>query len=293
MKSGFVSIVGRPNAGKSTLINSIVKEKIAIISNKPQTTRNLIQGIYNEEDTQIIFVDTPGIHKPVNKLGQKLNNSAYYSMTDVDIVLYLVDASVNYGSGDAFIIDVLKNFTKPVFLVLNKIDLLTNDKILLKINEYKDLYNFAEIVPISAEKSDNINKLIEVLKSYLPENVKFFPDGEITSSSLEFRISEIVREKVFQLTDEEIPYSVTCDVTHYEEKEKIIKMDVDIIIDRESLKKIIIGKKGSKLKEIGIRSRSELETLFGKQVYLELYVRTLKKWRDKEKYLETLGFNEK
>ena len=190
MKSGFVSLIGRPNTGKSTLLNQIIKEKVAIISPKPQTTRNLVEGIYNEEDTQIIFVDTPGIHKPVDKLGVALNSQAYYSINDVDILLLVVDASVPYGKGDQFIIDKLSGVKKPVFLILNKIDKLSDEEILKKIDEYKNLYEFAEIIPVSALKNDNIDRLIKVLKEYLPDNVKYFIDGETTTAEMEFRFCD-------------------------------------------------------------------------------------------------------
>src|SRR5574344_182151 len=189
MKSGFVSIIGRPNTGKSTLLNSIVGEKIAIISEKPQTTRNLIQGIYNEEDCQIVFVDTPGIHKPIDKMGHALNSQAYYSIDDVDVLLFIVDASVSYGKGDQFVIDKLDSINKPVFLILNKIDKLSDNEILIKINEYKDLYEFTEIIPISAMKKDNIDRLIKILKEYLPDNVKYFMNDEKTTSEIDFRLS--------------------------------------------------------------------------------------------------------
>ena len=292
MKSGFVSIIGRPNVGKSTLLNTIIGEKIAITSDKPQTTRNLIQGIYNDAETQIVFVDTPGIHKPINKLGNKMNAQSYYSMDDVDVLLLVMDASSELGSGDKFVLDKISYTLKPVILVLNKIDKLTNDELLLKITEYKDIYDFADIVPISALKKDNVNRLIDVIKKYLTENVKYFMDDEITSASDEFRICEAVRESILNLTNDEVPYSVTCVINNIEKGKDIINVYIDIIVDRENLKKIIIGKKGVKLKEIGIKSRGEIEKILGKQVYLELYVKTLKKWRDKEKYLTDLGFNE-
>ena len=292
MKSGFVSIIGRPNVGKSTLLNTIVGEKIAITSDKPQTTRNLIQGIYNDAETQIVFVDTPGIHKPINKLGNKMNSQSYYSMDDVDVILLVMDASSELGSGDKFVIDKLSYTLKPVILALNKIDKLTNDELLIKITKYKDIYDFTDIVPISALKKDNVNRLVEVIKKYLTDNVKYFMDDEITSSSDEFRICEAVRESILNLTSDEVPYSVTCVLNNIEKGKDIINIYVDIIVDRDNLKKIIIGKKGVKLKEIGIKARSEIEKILGKQVYLELYVKTLKKWRDKEKYLNELGFNE-
>lgn len=293
MRSGFVSIIGRPNVGKSTLINSIVKEKVAITSDKPSTTRNLIQGIYTTDEVQIVFVDTPGIHKPVHKLGNKLNAQAYYSANDVDVLLLVMDATEKLGKGDAFVLDRLIGIDKPVILVLNKIDKLTNEQILKKINEVKDLYSFSEIVPVSAIKSDNIERLIEVVSKYLTDTVKYFPDNDKTSSSLEFRLSEIVREKILELTEDEIPHSVTCVFNDMTEDDKNINIYIDIIVDRDSVKKIIIGKKGLMLKNIGMKARVEMENLLKKSVYLELYVKTLKKWRDKEKYLNELGFDER
>lgn len=290
MKSGFVSIIGRPNTGKSTLLNSIIKEKVAIISSKPQTTRNLVQGIYNEEDTQIVFVDTPGIHKPIDKLGVALNDQAYYSINDVDILLLVVDASTPYGKGDQFIIDKLQNIDKPVFLILNKIDKLSDNDILLKINEYKDLYEFSEIIPVSALKSDNINRLIKVLKEYLPDSVKYFMDGETTTSELDFRLSELVREKIFIHTNDEVPHSISCKLIGYEEDKNIVKVFIDIIVDRDSLKKIIVGSNGQMIKTIGYEARLDMEELLKKKVYLELYCKTIKKWREKEKYIKDLGY---
>ena len=290
MKSGFVSLIGRPNTGKSTLLNTILKEKVAIISNKPQTTRNLVQGIYNEDDTQIVFVDTPGIHKPIDKLGTALNAQAYYSINDVDVLLLVVDASVPYGKGDQFIINKLENVDKPVFLILNKIDKITNDQILLKINEYKDLYEFAEIIPLSALKDDNIDRLINVLKKYLPDNVKYFMDDEKTTQELDFRLSEIVREKIFIHTNEEVPHSISCKLVGYEENSKIAKVYIDIIVDRDSLRKIIIGANGNMIKLIGREARIDMEGILGKKVYLELYCKTIKKWREKEKYIKDLGY---
>lgn len=290
MKSGFVTIIGRPNVGKSTLINSLIGEKIAIISPKPQTTRNLIQGIYNEEDTQIVFVDTPGIHKPVDKLGVALNAQAYYSINDVDVVLFMVDASVSYGKGDQFIIDKIQNLKKPVFLLLNKIDKLSEEEILQKIDEYKNLYEFAEIIPVSAIKNDNTDRLIKVLKGYLPDNVKYFLDGETTTTELDFRLSEIVREKIFIYTNEEVPHSISCKLVGYEEEDNIVRIYVDIITDRESLRKIIIGKDGNMIKTIGHEARLDMEELLKKKVYLELYCKTIKKWREKERFIKDLGY---
>lgn len=292
MKSGFVSLVGRPNVGKSTLLNSIIGTKVAITSNKPQTTRNVIQGIYNEEDTQIIFVDTPGVHKPNHKLGKYLNKQVYSNIDDVDVILMLVDGSQELGSGDKYIIEKLKEKNIPVILVINKIDKLTHDEILLKIAEYKDLYEFSEIVPLSALKNNNVDELIKTIKNYLKDEIKYYDDNQITNKPLTFTIAEIVREKVFELTHEEVPHSLTCIVENIEKDKNSYHINVAIIVDRDSLKKIIIGNRGSKIKEVGIRARKELEILLNKKIYLELYVKTIKKWRDKEKYLQEFGFND-
>ncbi len=292
MRSGFVSLVGRPNVGKSTLLNQIIGKKVAITSSKPQTTRNMIQGIYNEPDIQIVFVDTPGIHKPSHKLGSYLNRQAYYSIDDVDVILFLVDASETFGKGNQYIIDKLKETDKPVILVLNKIDRLSKDTLLEKINIYKDLYPFKEIVPVSALKNNNTDTLISVLKNYLPDSIPYYEQNQITNKPLTFTIAEIVREKVFELTDQEVPHSLTCVVEAIEKGENSYHIHVAIIVDRDSLKKIVIGSRGSKIKEIGIRSRKELEELLEKKVYLETYVKTIPKWRDKEKYLAEFGFHE-
>lgn len=292
MKSGFVSIIGRPNVGKSTLLNSIVKKRVAITSDKPQTTRNMIQGIYNDNDTQIVFVDTPGIHKPQNKLGKVLNKQAYYVINDVDIVVLVVDITEKIGTGDKFVIDVLKNIDKPVLLVINKIDKLPREEILKKIDEYQKLYDFSEIVPVSARKKDNVDRLIEVLKKYLPDSIKYFDDDTVTSSSPSFIVSEFIREKVLDLTKEEVPHSVTCIIDEMYEEDNILNITASIVVDRENLKKIIIGKQGSKIKEIGIRARKDIEDYFDKKVYLELFVKVVPKWRDKEKFLNIIGYKD-
>ncbi len=292
MKSGFVSIIGRPNVGKSTLLDAIIKERIAIISDVPGTTRNIIQGIYNEDDYQIVFVDTPGIHKPVNKLGKFLNKQATSMTKDVDVILFLVDASTHLGKGDKFIIKSLSSSDLPVILVLNKIDKIKKEDILLKIEEYKDLYSFAEIVPISAEKNDNVDHLIDVIKKYLTDDVKYFDDDMYTTNSINFMVAEFVREQLLFVTEEEIPHKITCVTTQFVEKKGIVHINVDIIVDKDSLKKIIIGKKGERLKTVGTKARLEIEKMLDKKVYLELYVKTIENWFDKEKYLAEMGFNE-
>lgn len=292
MKSGFVGLIGRPNVGKSTLINNIIGTKIAIISNKPQTTRNIIQGIYNDEDSQIVFVDTPGIHKPNHKLGQYLNKQAYYSIDDVDVIMMLTDVSEPLGAGDKYVIEKLKEVNKPVILILNKIDKIPREKILTKIVEYKDLYNFSEIIPISALTSINVDDIIKTCKKYLPESVKFFDDDTITNKSNKFLISEMIREKIFLLTEEEVPHSTSCYIEKIEKSKNSLNIIATIVVDRDSLKRIIIGKQGAMIKKIGTMARYDIEQLLKKKVYLDLHVRTIEKWRDKEKYLSEFGYNE-
>ena len=293
MKSGFVSFVGRPNVGKSTLLNSILGKRIAITSDKPQTTRNLVQGIYNDKDTQIVFVDTPGIHKPQNKLGRVLNKQAYLTINDVDIVIMVVDITEKVGKGDSFVIDILKNIEdKPVFLVINKIDRLPREEILKKIDEYQKLYDFTEIIPVSARKKDNVDRLLEIIKKYLPDNIQYYDTNSVTDSSPEFIISEFIREKVLDLTEEEVPHSVTCIVESLEEDNDILNIGATIVVDRENLKKIIIGKNGSMIKEIGTRARKDIEEYFEKKVYLDLFVKVVDKWRDKEKFLNMIGYRD-
>ncbi len=291
MKSGFVSLIGRPNAGKSTLMNSIVGQKIAITSNKPQTTRNVIQGVYNEEDTQIVFVDTPGIHKPNHKLGTYLNKQVYGAM-DTDVLLFLVDAKEPFGRGDTFVLEKIKEAKKPIILVLNKIDTLTTEEVYALINQYKDIYPFSDIVPVSALKKKNIKELIETIKKYLTDDICYYDKETITNKPVTFLVSEIVREKAFILTKEEVPHSLTCIVDSMRRKNNAYFIQVSIIVDRESLKRILIGKGGSMIKKIGTLAREELETYFGKKVYLETFVKVIPKWRDKEKYLQEFGFND-
>lgn len=292
MKSGFIALVGRPNVGKSTLLNAIMGRKIAITSDKPQTTRNIIQGIYTDDDSQMIFIDTPGIHKPKNRLGKILNKEAYISMDDVDIILFLVDITENLGKGDKFIIDLFKNTSKPVILVINKIDRLPKSEILHKIEEYKDLYDFDEIVPVSAVKGDNIDRLISVLKGKLTDNIKYYEDDVVTNVSNSFMISEIIREKILELTHEEVPHSVNVVTEDISYDKNVVNIKAMIVIDRENLKRIIIGKQGTMIKEIGKRARIEIEELLGKKVYLELFVKVIEKWRDREKYLNEIGYKD-
>ena len=293
MKSGFVSIVGRPNVGKSTLLNAIMGKKIAITSSTAQTTRNIIQGIYTKDDLQIIFVDTPGIHKPQNKLGTVLNKQAYYSLSDVDVILFLVDVTQKFGKGDNFILEKLKENDIPVILVLNKIDKISYDKLLPLIDEYKDLFPFKEIVPLSAMKSKNIEELIKVITNYLTDDVKYYDDDTVTNVSEYFSVAELVREKVLYFTEQEVPHSVTCLVDDISEDKYNISIIASVIVDRENLKKILIGKNGSMIKKIGIEARQDIERFLDKKVYLDLKVKVVENWRDKEHFLnQTLGYKD-
>lgn len=285
MKSGFISIIGRPNVGKSTLLNSIIGKKVAITSDKSGTTRNIIQGIRTDEDSQMVFVDTPGIHKPKNKLGKVLNKQAYFSLDDVDIILFLVDITENYGKGDKFVIDILKNVKVPVILVINKIDKVRKEEILLKIDQYKDLYNFDEIVPLSAYKNDNVDRLISVIKSKLTDNIKYYDDNQYTDKPINFMVSELIREKILELTYEEVPHSVSVVTEEMEYNNNAVNIKATIVVDRENLKGIILGKGGAMIKEIGSKARPEIEELLNKNVYLDLFVKVIPRWRDREKFI--------
>ena len=293
MKCGFVSIVGRPNVGKSSLLNSILGMKLAITSSVSGTTRNVIQGIYNDEDSQIIFVDTPGIHKAQNKLGSLMNKKAYNNTEGVDVILFLVDISKGFGRGDEFILNKLKDSEVPVFLLLNKIDLVKDKtKLLEDITKLKELYDFAEIIPISALKKDNVDELISCIKKNLDEQERIYSEDELTNVTTRFIMAEFLREKILELTHDEIPHTVTCYVENFEEDDKVVHIQILIVVDRENIKKIIIGRQGSMLKEIGTRARKDMEEFLGKKVFLETYVKTIKNWRDEEKYFLELGLKE-
>lgn len=291
MKVGFVSIVGRPNAGKSTLINSIIGSKVAIVSDKAHTTRNNIQGIYNDDDSQIIFIDTPGIHKPMHKLGKYMNSQSYYSIEDTNVILFMVDSTEKIGKGDKFILEKLKEVDSNVFLVLNKVDRIKKENLFPMIEEYNKLFDFKEIIPISALKKDNIDDLIKTIKKYLDEGERYYSEDYYTDKSINFMVSEIVREKVLNLTHEEVPHAVTCVLEKYEEEKNSIHINVLIIVEREGIKRILVGHSGSMIKEIGIEARKDIEELVGKKVYLELFVKTVNNWREKDKYLTEFGFN--
>ncbi len=293
MKCGFVSLVGRPNVGKSTLLNSILGMKLAITSDVSGTTRNVIRGIYNDEDSQIIFVDTPGVHKPKNKLGNIMNRKAYNNTEGVDVILFLIDISKGFGKGDQFVLDKIKDKGVPVFLLLNKVDLVKNKEVLLEeIDKLKDLYDFDEIIPLSATKNDNIDLLINCIKKRLDDMDAIYSEEELTNVSTRFIMAEFVREKILELTHDEIPHTVTCYVENYEEDKDKVHIQVLIVVDRENIKGMIIGKNGSLLKEVGIRARQDMEKFLGKKVFLETYVKTIKNWRDQEKYILELGLKD-
>ena len=292
MKSGMISIVGRPNVGKSTLLNKIINKKIAITSDKAGTTRNIILGVYNDDEAQIVFVDTPGIHKPSHKLEKVLNDKAYLMTNDIDLILFMVDIKKGYGKGDRFVLDRIKDSNKKIILLLNKIDNLKKEEIIKKIDELKNEYDFTEIIPLSAIKGINVNDLIKTLKKYLPNDGKYFEDDYVTNQPKSLIITERVREKVLHLTHDEIPHTVTCVIDEYEEDDNLLKASVTIVVDRENLKKILIGKNGSMLKEIGTRARIDLEDYFQKKVFLSLYVKVIKNWRDREGLIHELGLKD-
>ena len=293
MRCGFVSLVGRPNTGKSTLMNSILGMKLAITSDKAGTTRNIINGIYNDDDSQIVFVDTPGIAKPSHKLNNLLNKKAYTNTEGVDVILFLIDIYKGFGKGDQFILNRIKDKDVPIFLLLNKIDKVEDKTKLLKnINELKELCDFKEIIPLSAKSHENVDTVINCIKPYLSEMDRIYSEDELTNVSTRFIMAELVREKVLELTKDEIPHSVTCYVESFEEEDNLVRIQVLIVVDRDNLKKIIIGKRGSMLKEIGMRARYDMEKFLGKKIYLSTYVKTLKNWRDQEKYFQELGLEE-
>ena len=291
MRSGYVSIVGKPNVGKSTLLNNILEMHLAITSDKAGTTRNIIEGVYEDHDSQIIFVDTPGINKPKDKLSALLNRKAYTTVDNVDLILFMIDVVKGFNKGDLVILERLKEEDIPVILILNKVDKINKDLLLEKIMEYKDLYDFKEIFPLSALK-DNMQPLLKAIKPYLPNEGKIFEDETVTNISTDFYISEIIREKVLRKTREEVPHSVTCLVEKREENKKAIIINAVIIVERDSHKKIIVGSHGSMLKSIGMDARRDLEEYFGKKVYLELFVKVIENWKEKDKYLKELGIDD-
>lgn len=291
-KSGFVSIIGRPNVGKSTLLNAILKEKIAIVTPKAQTTRNRIQGIYTTDNEQIIFIDTPGIHKAHNELGNIMNDFALKSITGIDLILYLIDINVPLGTGDRFIIDALRESKVPTILVANKVDKEQDtNKIVENIETYKEYGNFIGGITISATEGFNIDKLLEMVVSNLEYGPMYYPEDQLIDQPERFVVCELIREKVLLNTSEEIPHSVAVTIDRFKESDKIIDIHATIVVERLSQKKIIIGAKGAMIKEIGTEARKDIKNFLGLPVYLELFVKVEDNWRNKKYQLKEFGYN--
>ena len=294
-KSGFVSIVGRPNVGKSTFLNRVIGQKIAIMSDKPQTTRNKVQGVLTQTNSQTIFIDTPGIHKPKHKLGEFMLKVSRNALKEVDIIMFMVNAEQEIGKGDEFIIDMLEGNKTPVFLVINKIDQIHPDQLAGIIDSYKDKFNFAEIIPISALQGNNVEQLLTTIEKYLPEGPQYYPADQVTDHPERFIISEMIREKVLHLTREEIPHSIAVvidKIKRDEENENMIRVQATIMVERDSQKGIVIGKKGALLKQVGTEARKDIEMLLGSKVFLELWVKVQKDWRNKQGHLRDFGFRD-
>ena len=292
-KSGFVSIIGRPNVGKSTFVNRVIGHKIAIMSDKAQTTRNKIQGVMTRDDAQIIFIDTPGIHKPKHKLGDYMMRVAKNTLSEIDAIMFMVNVNEDIGRGDEYIMEMLKNVKTPIFLVLNKIDLVHPDTLMTKIEQYQSYMDFTDIIPISALEGLNVDHFIDVLKSFLPEGPKYYPDNQISDHPEQFVVSEIIREKILHLTSEEIPHAIGVNVDRMiKEDEDRVRIEATIYVERDSQKGIVIGKGGKKLKEVGKRARRDIEMLLGSKVYLELWVKVQRDWRNKVNFIRQIGYVE-
>ncbi|ALS21316.1 MULTISPECIES: GTPase Era [Paenibacillus] len=290
-KSGFVAIIGRPNVGKSTLMNQVIGQKIAIMSDKPQTTRNKIHGVYTTDEAQIVFLDTPGIHKSQSKLGDYMVKAAESALSEVDAILFLVDVAEGLGGGDRYIIEQLKKVKTPVLLVMNKIDQVHPEALLPVITTYKDLYPFAEIVPISAMHGNNVSTLLDQVIKYLPEGPQYYPADQVTDHPEQFVCAELIREKILHLTREEVPHSIAVSIEDMKlEENGVVHISAVIYVERDSQKGIIIGKKGALLKEVGQKARADIEALLGSKTFLELWVKVKKDWRNQERVLRDLGF---
>lgn len=292
-KSGFVTIVGRPNVGKSTLVNKFAREKISIISSKPQTTRNTIKTIINEEDCQIIFLDTPGIHKPKTKLGEYMVSLAESTLNEVDIILFLIEASdTEPGAGDLFIIEQLKNIKTTVFLIINKIDTVKKELILTTIKNYSSYMDFKAVIPISALNDEGTDIVIQEIKKLLPEGPKYFPDDILTDQPEKMIAAELIREKILNLVNDEVPHGIGIEIISFKERHNkdIIDIQANIYCEKDSHKGILIGKEGKMLKKVGMLSRQEIESLLGSKVFLQLWVKVKPDWRNSENMLKTLGY---
>lgn len=289
--SGFVTMIGRPNVGKSTLLNQIIGEKISIISDKIQTTRHAIQGIYSDDVGQIVFIDTPGVHKPKHRLGDYMVDVSLQTISDVDLILFVVNANEGIGRGDQFIMEKLKKANVPVFLLLNKVDLIHPDELFPLIATYKEQFDFAEIIPVSALNGNNVQKLISLVQERLPEGPKYFDEDALTDKTERFLVSELIREKVLHHTEEEVPHSINVVVENFSTSEHgKVHIQALIITERSSQKGILIGKKGSMLKKIGKEARLDIEKMLDEKVFLELWVKVEKDWRNKQSNLTKFGF---
>ena len=294
LKSGFVTLIGRPNVGKSTLMNHLIGQKIAITSDKPQTTRNRIQTVYTDERGQIIFLDTPGIHKAKNKLGEYMVSVAEHTLKEVDVILWLVEPSTFIGAGERHIAEQLNKVKTPVMLVINKIDTVKKDEILTFIAAYKDICNFAEIIPVSALKEINIDDVKDCIFKYLPEGPQFYDEDTVTDQPMRQIAAELIREKALRMLDDEIPHGIAVVIDQMKERPNgLIDIDATIVCERESHKGIIIGKNGGKLKKIGTSARTEIQNLMDTQVNLKLWVKVRKEWRDSDLYMKNYGYNPK
>ncbi|AHM56721.1 GTPase Era [Peptoclostridium acidaminophilum DSM 3953] len=293
-KSGFVSVIGRPNVGKSTTINAVVGEKVAIISDKPQTTRNRIQAVYSDSESQVVFIDTPGMHKPKNKLGEFMMKAASQTLGEVDLVVLMVDSSLYTGAGDSMIIESLKAVKTPKVLVINKIDEISKEELIELVKRYDKVGIFDEIIPISALKHNNLKKLIDVIKRYMPQGPKYFPDDMVTDQPERVLISEIIREKILNYTEKEVPHGIAVDIEQIKSRAGKDLVDISAVIycERDSHKGIIIGKNGRKLKGIGKAAREEIELLLGSKVNLQLWVKVKENWRDRDNAIRSLGFRQ-
>ncbi|MDD7282043.1 GTPase Era [Floccifex sp.] len=291
-RSGFIAIVGRPNAGKSTLLNALLKEKIAIMSDKPNTTRNNISGILTNEDAQYIFVDTPGIHKPQQQLGRVLNKNAYTAMEDCDCIAWIIDVTQSFGSGDEFILSRIQSLHKPVILIVNKVDCISKEKLMKKLLNWQSKFDFNEIVPISALKKNNIEELLKVFYKYLPEGPMLFPEEMKSDHDLNFQMCEIVREKILFKTHDEIPHSIAVLLEKKEITDKGMKLQMMVVVDRDSQKGILIGKQGNMIRSIRLDAQKELSKKCNCRVELELYVRVEKNWRNHEQKIKEFGLDE-